>query len=123
MSSITNNKKVKLVPIRKSKGTYEYDKKISKGIVQGSIVLNRAFGNITVHFHFNGTANNEITLKSGDKLILEARKINGNDTHFGNKGLYKLPIITSAFIGKCKTIQEFEKQCAEIDGKEKLFNE
>ena len=52
MSLINNNKKLKLVPITKSKGEYEYDKKVLKGIVQGSIVLNRAFGNITVHFHF-----------------------------------------------------------------------
>jgi len=122
VSLINNNKKLKLVALKRSKGEYEYDKKVLKGIVQGSIVLNRAFGNITVHFHFAGGANDEVTIKSGDKLILEGRKISGDDTHFGNKGLYKLPILTSAFIGNCKTIQEFEKQCAEIDGKEKLFD-
>ena len=49
--SLINNKKLKLVALKRSKGEYEYDKKVLKGIVQGSIVLNRAFGNITVHFH------------------------------------------------------------------------
>ena len=65
-----SKEKTKLVPITRSKGEWEYDKKVLKGFVQGSIVLNKAFGRITAHFHFSGSASgDEITLKKGDKLI------------------------------------------------------
>lgn len=119
-----NKEKIKLVPIKRSKGQYEYDKKVLKGIVQGSLVLNKAFGKITAHFHFMGTgADNEILIKPGDKIILEGIKLNkdSNSTHFGSQGLYKLPITTSAFIGSCESIEEFESKCAALDGKKTLY--
>ena len=119
-----SKEKIKLVPIKRSKGEYEYDKKVLKGVVQGSLVLNKAFGKITAHFHFLGTAGgNEITIKEGDKIILEGIKLNkeSHSTHWGSQGLYKLPITTSAFIGSCESIEEFESKCAALDGKKTLY--
>jgi len=119
-----SSEKIKLKPIRRSKGEYEYAKKVLEGVPQGSLVLNKAFGNITAHFHFIGTgASDTITLKSGDKLVLEARKLSGNNTHFGNKGLYKLPIMKCGFVGELKTIDEFEQKCAALDGKKTLYGD
>jgi hypothetical protein len=121
-----SNEKIKLVPVKRSKGEYEYDKKVLKGVVQGSIILNKAFGKMTAHFHFMGTAGgSEITIKEGDKIILEGIKINlkSPSTHWGKQGLYKLPIMTSAFIGDSESIEEFESKCAALDGKKTLFGD
>jgi cytoskeletal protein CcmA (bactofilin family) len=121
-----SKEKIKLRPIKRSKGEYEYDKKVLKGIVQGSLVLNKAYGKITAHFHFMGTASgDEITIKKGDKIILEGIKIQDKspNTHWGSQGLYKLPIITSAFIGDCESIEEFESKCAALDNKKTLFGD
>ena len=121
-----SSEKTKLVPIKRSKGEYEFDKKVLKGIPQGSLVLNKAYGTITAHFHFEGTAaGNEITLKKGDKIILEGIKLQSKSfsTHWGSKGLYKLPIMTSAFIGNLMSIEEFESKCSKLDGKKTLFGD
>ena len=90
-----SSEKIKLVPVKRSKGEYEYDKKVLKGVVQGSIILNKAFGKMTAHFHFMGTAGgSEITIKEGDKIILEGIKINKTT---------KIPIKTRmSSIKKCK---------------------
>ena len=119
-----SKEKIELKPIKRSKGEYEFDKKILQGFVQGSLILNKAYGKITAHFHFEGTAaSDEITLKKGDKVILEGIKLQSKSpsTHWGSQGLYKIPIMTSAFIGNNDTIEDFEKQCAKLDGKQTLF--
>ena len=86
-----SSEKIKLVPVKRSKGEYEYDKKVLKGVVQGSIILNKAFGKMTAHFHFMGSMLevHEITIKEGDKIILEGIKINKKSpsTHWGKQGL------------------------------------
>jgi|TARA_R100001510_G_C7559890_1_gene140329 nitrous oxidase accessory protein NosD len=119
-----SKEKIKFINIKKSKGEFEFDKKVLKGIPQGSLVLNKAFGKITAHFHFMGTAaGDEIRLKAGDKIILEGLKLQSKSpsTHWGSQGLYKLPIMTSAFIGNCESIEEFESKCAALDGKKTLY--
>nr|BAR27989.1 hypothetical protein [uncultured Mediterranean phage uvMED] len=120
-----SKEKIKLVPIKRSKGEWEYEKKVLKGFVQGSLVLNKAFGRITAHFHYSGSASgDEITLKKGDKLVLEGIKLQKSpSTHWGAKGLYKLPIVNSYFIGDCQSIEEFESECAKLDGKKTLFGD
>ena len=108
----------KLKRLKKTKGQHEYSKKVLEDVVQGSIVLNKAYGNMTVHFHFEGTAgDNEIKIKPGEKIVIEAKKLNykRNSSHWGSQGLYKLPISRIAFIGDCNSIDEFKKKCDDLD--------
>ena len=61
-------------------------------------------------FHFEGTAgDNEIKIKPGEKIVIEAKKLNykSNSSHWGSQGLYKLPISRIAFIGDCNSFKYF----------------
>ena len=103
------NKK-KLVPLKRDVGDLEYHENALTDTLQGSVVLNKAFGHITVHFHYQGK---DRTIKNGDKIYLHSvkTKLNNNST-YGFKGLYKLPIMESVFMEDCKTIEEFKDKCA-----------
>ena len=109
-------KKEKWVTLGRSKGWQEYEEHTSIGFEQGSVVLNKSFGNMVVHFHVPY----DITLKKNEKIILEARKLNPKQqtNHSGFSGLYKIPILNFYHLKNHKTVEEFNKYCASLDGKE-----
>lgn len=113
------SKREEFVPLAPPVEEYELNKKSLYGVMQGSIQLNKAFGNMQVHFHFEGTTQgkNSITIKKGDKILLEG--ITNNKSGMYGQGIYKIPIMNSYFLGKFTTPEEFKDHIKKKNKKKK----
>ena len=87
--------------IHKNKNSLNY-------IGQGSIILHKDTGSMSVHFY----APRDITIKEGEKLYLAGMPFTISHKfkkHNGSYGSYKVPILKHINMGKNKKVEDFEK--------------